>query len=253
MSEKSATLAALMYHNIGEPVPDECEGLTVFPGAFARQMMALGAMGYTTIRTTEWAAHVKRKESIPSGAVMITFDDACASLVDNAFPTLLKHGYSAIVFVPTSLIGKDIACNPASPTARLPIMSEDQIREWAERGIEFGVHSDDHVDLTRISLDAATRQMERSRNELSRIIGRDVESFAYPYGGWNEELCARAADFFQTAFTINEGVNEVATPLHALRRTMVQHNDTVADVCLRARYGRSAIEKLRTVLRRSLP
>ena len=44
-------------------------------------------------------------------------------------------------------------------------------------------------------------------------------------------------------------MNRRETPLNALNRTMVQHGDTVADVCLRARFGGSVLERFRTAAR----
>jgi hypothetical protein len=58
-----------------------------------------------------------------------------------------------------------------------------------------------------------------------------------------------ASDLFTTSFIVENGLNERDTPLNALRRTMVQHADTVADVCLRARFGGSVIERFRTTAR----
>jgi hypothetical protein len=75
---------------------------------------------------------------------------------------------------------------------------------------------------------------------------------AYPYGQSNEAVREQAAALFRMAFTIEEGVNDHATSLLSLKRTMVQHGDTVADICLRAAYGRSAIAKVRTMISRAV-
>jgi peptidoglycan/xylan/chitin deacetylase (PgdA/CDA1 family) len=162
------------------------------------------------------------------------------------------HGFTATVFVSTALVGKSIACNPDRADVTLPIMDREQITEWASRGIEFGAHSHQHTDLTALSVDDAVSQMKESGSYLAELLGKRVDAMAYPYGRSNEAVRARAAALFGTAFTIEEGMNNHETSLTSLKRTMVQHGDTVADVCLRAGYGRSAFAKVRTAVARGL-
>lgn len=242
-------MAALLYHHVGPVREDACRGLTVEPKAFARQMTALSAMGYETVSTSTWTAHVRSNTDVPKYPMMITFDDAYADLPAHAFPALLKHGFTATVFVPTSLVGGSIPCNPSQPAARLPIMSAEAITEWSARGIEFGAHSRSHSDLTTLAPGAVLDEMEGSRDALADIIGRAVTAFAYPFGRSDDVSRRLAETLFDAAFTIEEGTNDSATPLSTLRRSMVQHGDSVVDVCLRARFGKSVLERVRTATR----
>src|SRR3989338_1998883 len=67
-------------------------------------------------------------------------------------------------------------------------MSDAQIREMAEYGIEFGAHSLNHEKLTEIPLADARREIEQSKFEIEKRLGTPIISFAYPYGKLNEEL-----------------------------------------------------------------
>ena len=244
----SSNIAALLYHNVGHVTAEECRGLTVTPEAFAHHMGALDAMGFKTIRTEDWINYVKEGREIPSRAMMITFDDAYASLAEYAFGELEKRKFTAVVFVSTSLVGGSLGCRPEPGASELPILSSAQIAEWSRRGIEFGAHAHRHVDLTTLSPEEAERELDESKRELSRITGVAVAALAYPYGASSEAVRASAASRFAACFTIEEGLNDRTTPLHSLKRTMVQHGDNVADICLRAAYGKSPLEKIRTVV-----
>jgi peptidoglycan/xylan/chitin deacetylase (PgdA/CDA1 family) len=247
--ESHGSVATLLYHHVGPVCPPACRGLNIEPGVFARQMSTLSAMGYTAILPDDWAAHVRGEKDVPPRSVMITFDDAYADLSQYALPVLEKHGFPTIVFVPTTLVGATIKCSPRDSAAELPLMASEDLREWASRGVTFGAHSRTHPDLTALDVAAATDEIVGSRDDLSRMLGISITSFAYPYGKFNDELESVVAENFSTAFTIEEGLNDSTTPLSALHRTMVQRSDSLADVLLRARYGKSVLQKMRAAIR----
>jgi peptidoglycan/xylan/chitin deacetylase (PgdA/CDA1 family) len=242
------TIVALLYHHVGPIREETCKGLTVLTQAFARQMATLAAMGYTAILPDDWVACIRGQGEIPDRSVMITFDDAYADLVEHALPVLEKHGYPATVFVPTSLIGGELKCNPRQPGPRLAIMSREQIREWSNRGVTFGSHSRTHADLVAIPVEQAEEEIASSKLELEEIVEHPVTAFAYPYGKLDSDIERIVGGSYAAAFTTEEGINDSSTPLTRLKRTMVQHKDTVADVLLRARYGKSVLDKVRSMV-----
>src|SRR6478672_9637761 len=162
-----ASVAALLYHHVGPIREPACRGLTVESESFRKQMGALSAMGYTTITPSDWSRHVKGEADCPERCFMLTFDDAYADLIANAFPVLKKYRFSATVFVPTSLAGGTIACSPSNPDAFLPLMSRNEIVEWAAEGIEFGAHSRSHADLATLSPAEAEEEIVGSGNDLA--------------------------------------------------------------------------------------
>ena len=239
------SLAVLLYHHVGPVREQSCRGLTVTPEAFSRQIGTMAAMGYSAILPDSWIAYVRGEGDIPERCVMITFDDAYADLDEHALPVLERKGFPATVFVPTSLVGKTINCSPADTNAMLPIMSEAQIQRWVAKGMTVGAHSRTHCDLTTVSASAAEDEITGSKADVSRMTGRAVTAFAYPYGKLNAEIEARVRSTYDIAFTVNEGLNDSSTPLSAMNRTMIQHADTIVDVLLRARYGKSVFQKIR--------
>ena len=247
MSE-ARSVAVLLYHHVGPEREARCRGLTVSPEVFARHISTMSAMGYTGITPDDWVAYVHGAREIPERCVMITFDDAYADLVEFALPVLERHSYPAIVFVPTSLVGKGMTCSRGNPTATLPVMSAEQLQRWAKRGVTFGAHSRSHPDLTTLDGEEAEAEIAGSKSDLTAMLGANVTAFAYPYGKVNDSVEKMVAASYAVGFSVEEGINDASTPLTRLNRTMVQHKDTVADVLLRARYGKSVLQKIRQTL-----
>lgn len=241
-------VAALLYHHVGPVREASCRGLTVQAEAFRKQMKTLAALGFRTLSTADWIAYVRGGESPGTRRFMITFDDAYADLVEFALPVLLSLGYTATVFVPSALPGTRLPCSPRNPQAALELMSKDDIASWSSKGISFGAHSRTHADLTTVDAAQLDDEIEGSKHELFGITGRPVDTFAYPYGRYDDAVERKAFASFDACFTVKEGLNSVTTPLSALRRTMVQHGDSVADVCLRVAYGMSVLARVRTVI-----
>ena len=246
---EARSVAVLMYHHVGPVREDACRGLTVLPDAFNRHVATLSAMGYIAITPDDWAAWVRSGTDIPDRSVILTFDDAYADLVEHALPVLERRSYPATVFVSTGLVGKTIQCSPKAPGATLPIMSAEDIRKWTSRGVLFGAHSRSHFDLTSLDSQTAASEIRDCKSDLESMTGRPVTSFAYPYGKRNDEVESFVRDTYSTAFGIDDGINDSSTPLSNLRRTMVQHGDTIVDVLLRARYGKSVLQRIRTAVR----
>ena len=120
--------------------------------------------------------------------MLLTFDDGYADLIDHAFPTLQECGFGAAVFVVTAHMGGDNRWDRARGSAPQQLMSRQQIRQWAERGVEFGSHTRTHPDLTALSRERVASEVRGSLDELSDVVGAHVTSFAYPYGCMNDEV-----------------------------------------------------------------
>jgi peptidoglycan/xylan/chitin deacetylase (PgdA/CDA1 family) len=73
----------------------------------------------------------------------------------------------------------------AHPVGDLPddlMLTDAQLRQWAEAGHEVGGHTVDHTVLTTLTPEAARQQVQTGRACLERLTGLPVRSFAYPNG-----------------------------------------------------------------------
>jgi len=238
-----STLPALLYHAIGDPQPGSPSDLVVSSRRFTRQIEYLLRHGYTTAGTEDCLRFL-RGDPLARQSVILTFDDAYASLCDEALPLLIEHGLSAIVFVVTEQIGGTNVWERADAAATR-LMSAEQIRNWAARGIEFGAHSRTHANLALLDGTDLESEIAGSVRDLEELLDRPVNAFAYPYGYISEPARAAAAQACPLCFSTIEGLNRSSTDASLLRRTMVLPSDTTLDLMLMLRSGTSPRTRLR--------
>ena len=121
------------------------------------------------------------------GSICLTFDDGKQS----AFPAILSalaRGARCSQFIITERVG----------TAGF--MTWSQIRELSDAGV--GSHTRSHPELPALSRGALDGELAGSRAEIEDRLGREVRSFAYPYGLFDRAtvLAVRSAGYRQ-AFT----------------------------------------------------
>jgi peptidoglycan/xylan/chitin deacetylase (PgdA/CDA1 family) len=187
-------LMVLCYHAIS---PTWSAGLSVTPDAFERQISSLVRNGWTAATFTE----VTR--ATPAGrTVVVTFDDAFASVKTYALPVLKKLGLKGTVFAPTDYISRQAPLAWSGlrhwedgPNAdELTALTWDDLGELAELGWEIGSHSRTHPMLTSLDDDSLATELRESREECATRIGRPVTAIAYPYGDVDDRVQALTRD-----------------------------------------------------------
>jgi len=95
----------------------------------------------------------------------------------------------------------------------------DQVRRMSEAGIDFGAHTVEHVVLTHESEESIEREIEGSKREIEKHIGRPVQDFAYPNGYYDERIVAALRRHgFRSAVTTEDLPNRVGSDPFRLRR-----------------------------------
>ena len=94
----------------------------------------------------------------------------------------------------------------------------------ADSLITLGAHTVTHCDLDYRNREEQQAEIAGSKQELTKLIGRSVEHFSYPYGSFNDEsvaLCQQ--NNFRSAVTcIEEPVNQKSHP-YRLPRFLVRN------------------------------
>jgi peptidoglycan/xylan/chitin deacetylase (PgdA/CDA1 family) len=67
--------------------------------------------------------------------------------------------------------------------ARKFYLSPDQIREMDGAGMVMGSHGASHYVFSKLPVERQRDEISRSFSALSRVLGRPVTTFSYPYGG----------------------------------------------------------------------
>ncbi|HEX2316742.1 MAG TPA: polysaccharide deacetylase family protein [Thermomonospora sp.] len=166
----------LMYHSVDRVAEDPFR-LTVRPELFERQMDWLRRNGLRGVAVRELLR--ARRAGRARGLVGLTFDDGYADFATRAAPVLLRRGFTATVFVVAGEIGGDNAWDDGP---RRALMTEEQIRCVAAKGMEIASHGLRHVPLPDAEPEDLETELTRSRSILADLAGEPVTGFAYPYG-----------------------------------------------------------------------
>nr|HID58526.1 polysaccharide deacetylase family protein [Desulfobacterales bacterium] len=236
-------LPILMYHMISDDVSEtHLPKLRVSEKRFRSQMSCLASYGYQTITLSEWLDYRCGKRKIPTKAIVITFDDGYKNFYTTAWPVLNQYGFSAVVFLVTNCIGGTNLWDRRKGEPEEPLLSEKEIKELAQQGVEFGSHSHYHEDLTMVSEPELHKDLTLSKRILGEILGKDIISFSYPFGKHNS-LVRKIVDRvgFKMACTTHPGKNSKAADPLQLRRIIVKRKDTLLDFRLKLKKGKSRI------------
>ena len=77
-----------------------------------------GRSAISPSRSSRCATHYVEGAPLPTGAVLITFDDGYRDNLLNAVPVLRRHGYPAVIFVPIGFLDGAGRCPTRSRSAR---------------------------------------------------------------------------------------------------------------------------------------
>ena len=212
----------LVYHKLG-PLPQgvNMKSLYVDARLFAWQMRELKRAGFSTDTLGGWRNFPKPTPP----RVVLTFDDGSRTIMRHAMAELDTNRFKAIQFIVADAIGGvnhwDIRDNNE---AEDPLMDAAEIREWLAAGHEIGAHTRTHPRLPQIPEDQAREEISASKKILEDLFGLEIRHFCYPYGKWNRrirDLVEQAG--YETAVTLNFGVNGAVDDPMALRRIGVWH------------------------------
>ena len=242
----------LTYHSID----DSGSIISTAPSVFRRQMKYLKDAGYEAITLGEMATRQKKGAPLSGKIVVLTFDDGFRNFYTEAFPVLSDHNFRATVFLVTDFCGghNDWSGNPKE-LPRSELLDWKEIRELDETGIEFGSHTKTHPDLTRLSTNDMTTEMLDSKAKISYALGRDVSTFAYPYGRSNVEVRRIALENFDASCSTNLGKVSAGHDRASLNRidTYYLSNQRLFEMLPTAAFDnylffRRAMRKVRSVL-----
>lgn len=212
----------LTYHQIAmaPPPPAKFRSLYVAPASFARQMRWLKGLGYHGVSMRDLMPYLRGEKT--GKVVGLTFDDGYCNNLEHALPVLQACGFTATCYVMSQLLGKTNVWDIENGVVQAELMTADQIRQWAQAGMEIGAHTQTHCKLPDLSDADAMQQIQACKAELSAIVGQPVAHFCYPYGLYEARHAAMAqAAGYQTATTTRRGKVQVGQDLFQLCRIPV--------------------------------
>ena len=188
----------------------------------------LQGAGYrlTTLAAVDRA--MSGQAELPTGCLVLSFDDALYSQYTNALPVLSSLGAPAVFFV-----------MPAFSDGVHRYMGADEIRALQRAGFEVGAHTCNHASLPwlRVARPVAfLAEIQDCKRTLERIVGVPVVYFAYPNGAFDSGVAeAVAAAGYRAAFTTRPAVNLAPASAYTLPRIRIDVGEGPQSVVRRIR------------------
>lgn len=205
----------LMYHMVKEHLVNQRKRnkWRIKPENFEKQMAWFSKNGWHSYTITEM---VDAKE-LPIKSFCITFDDGYEDNFTNALPILEKYGFKATVYLVPHYEYNNWEKFEEGTFDKL--LSIEQIKKMQESGlIEFGSHTVNHNNLLTISKYEAQIEIQKSKEEVEKIINQTCNAFAYPYGKYDQTIISMVQDLgYSSATVVKRGFFEANKPFEIKR------------------------------------
>lgn len=186
----------LVFHKVS---PDFSFGSTNYsPKRFERLLEIIVSAGYSFVSLTD---ALKTNDSLCLG---ISFDDGYKHLIISLPALIKKYALKPVIFMPTDLIGAENSWDYSSRFKSEPHLNQEEIKQLADLGVEFGSHGASHTDLCELSGEDLKTELERSKSTLASITSQPVEYISYPFGRHDNSVTVAAARAgFKAGFTMS--------------------------------------------------
>jgi len=198
----------LMYHSISY---EKGNALRIPKESFRNQMKYLKDNNYTTLSLDELYAYMKMGKKLPEKSIVITFDDGYKDNYTNAFPILKEFKFKATIFVITNAIDKD-----------KNYLTSNEIKSMDKNNIRIESHTASHEHLDKIPYKDEVTTMTTSKSNLEKILGREINYIAYPYGEYNSDTIKAAKQSgYKLAFSTEFGWINKNNNIYSLGRIYI--------------------------------
>ena len=233
----SEGIITICYHNIS----DKGGNLyTISVEDFENQIKYMKDRNYSSISLDDLINYYENGVSLPKKSVLITFDDGLEGVYKFAYPILKKYGFKAVFFVISGRV--DRVKN---------FVNWNELKEMVESNVfEVGSHTHDshktfNINGKFVSIISTKNDNEDyeafknrviddltiSKNEIEKNIGKEVLSFAYPYGEYSKDTIEFLKEAgFKFAFTVYKGINIKSTSEFELKRYSVYRGTDIKEI-----------------------
>lgn len=173
-------------------------------------MDLLDHLGYKTITIAQLETAISDGAYLPEKPMIITFDDGAEDIFSTAYPIMKAHGYSGTLYI----VGNYLDANE--------YLSVGEIKEMHEMGWEIGSHSMTHANLNQTP--SLSNEIFKSRKVISERTGIAINSFAYPFGIYNDFLAKKVITYgYKTAVGLGWSYNHSPDSIYYLSRIEIKH------------------------------
>lgn len=236
----------LMYHMISEHLPknqSKFNRLRVKPSEFEKQLIWLKKNGFKSFTLSE----LVNLENIPEKSVVLTFDDGYEDNFTNAFPLLQKYDFKATIYIVLNRFENNWATDKdlkkiSKELNNEKMLTNEQIKEILNSGlIEIGSHTLDHVDLPKLNKEQKIKQIEESKKQIENIFDIKCNSFAYPFGFYDDDSVeiVKNSAYTNATTTVNAVFDKDKYSNFEIPRIMVSGRQGLFAFILKMKKGRN--------------
>lgn len=216
--DRRPAVRVLTYHRFGDALRDPW---CVDAASFEAQMRWL-AERRLAVSLEDVEGFVRGGKALPDGAILVTMDDGFSSVLDIAAPIMRRHGIPSVAYVTTGFVGTTSASGER-------YLTWDEVARLPAAGVTVGSHAHSHRSMAKLSPSEALDEALRSKRLLEQHLGREVRSFAYPYGMRSDESPATAGllsgNGYSTVFIAQHGTLRPGSDPARLPRVKVEGGD----------------------------
>ncbi len=116
---------------------------------------------------------------------------------------------------------------PEAPGSARRTLTHAEVGRLAASAVaDIGAHSVTHAAFSRRTPEQQRWEMQKSRQDLESMLGREIPGFAYPFGDFGPESAGLAREAgFEFACTTEEAPISSATSAHLMPRVAVEECD----------------------------
>ncbi|MDR2385064.1 MAG: polysaccharide deacetylase family protein [Tannerella sp.] len=209
-----------MYHHIGEINDGNPSSYYVDERMFSLHLDLITEK-YCPISLSELEESCEQGRKLPSGAVLLTFDDGYRNNYTYAFRAAAAKKVPITLFLSTGEIDR-----------KDDMLTWEQVKEMQASGwVSFASHGVRHLRLRELSDEEVMRELAASKREVEEQTGKAVKSFCYPYGAFDRRtrrLVFKAG--YVMDFGTRKGINTwMWKARRPLLRAHVMRGETVKD------------------------
>lgn len=186
----------LMYHSVNQKKTHCHPELVITPRKLEQQLQYFQRKKIQLITIDELITNT----DIESCAVL-SFDDGFVDNYTELFPLLKKYQAKATIYL-------------APDIKEIDKLNPEQIMEMQASGlVEFGAHTLDHINLTKLDDKEAEVQIIKSKEKVEQLIKQPCLHFSYPFGRFEEKHTEMVkAAGFKSAVTVKKGIEKISNP-----------------------------------------
>lgn len=205
-ADKSAAVI-FSYQRVGE---DSLPQSSVTVEQFKAHIKELTSEGYQVLPLPQVIDALQKGTALPPRTVVLTFDGAWLSTLNNAIPLLEDENLPFTIFFASDMAD---AGNPAH-------MSWKQLRRLQkDKLVTFGIFPSAYASMAGMSPETASATINKAVSRFREELGSDPAYFAYPYGEYSSSLRQDLQKYsFKAAFGQQSGVAHAKSDLFALPR-----------------------------------